>query len=68
MLFNWHGRGEGAERRARFSMLLRTIDYQNRYGHKSFDLLGGLLLKVDWGAGTESGDRLRILFIPIPGI
>ena len=67
-LINWHGRGTGAERSQRLSLLLSSIDYRNIRGDGRFQLLWGLALKVNWGPSSSSGKRLRILLLPIPGI
>lgn len=64
----WHGRGTGEERSQRLSLLLRTIDYRNIRGDGRFQLLWGWAVRAKWGPSARSGQRLRILFIPIPGI
>jgi len=67
-LVNWHGRGTGEDRSQRLSLLLSSIDYRNIRGDGRFQLLWGLALRARWGPSSQSGKRLRILLLPIPGI
>ncbi len=67
-LIEWHGRSSGADRRSKFSLGLRAIDYERTGEDKQFDLLWGILSRVKWGPKSVDGKRLRILFIPIPGV
>ncbi len=67
-LVEWHGRSSGDDRRSKFSLALRAIDYERTGDDKQFDLLWGLVTRVKWGPHSTDGRRLRILFIPIPGI
>ena len=69
LAFYWHGRGEGEARRAQWSLgPFDLIEYENLRGAKEFDLLWGWLARVRWGEKSVDGERLRVLFIPIPGV
>jgi hypothetical protein len=64
LLFTWHGRNAGSERRARFGLALNSIEYENDREHKSFDLLWGVLFHAQWGE-RERESSGRLLFIPL---
>lgn len=65
LIFTWHGRNEGAERRARFGLVANAIRYENDREHKSFDLLWGILFHSKWGEREREGARAWMLGIPI---
>lgn len=67
--FYWHGRGDGEDRRAQWSLgPFDLIEYENDLGAKEFDLIWGWLLRTRWGDKARDGQRVRVLFVPIPGI
>jgi hypothetical protein len=65
LLFTWHGRNEGLERRARFGLVANAIRYENDRERKSFDLLWGILFHSKWGEREREGARAWMLGIPI---
>ncbi|MFG0315842.1 MAG: hypothetical protein ACF8XB_01115, partial [Planctomycetota bacterium JB042] len=67
--FSWHGRGDDAERRMAWTIGPSGLfEYENLTGAKELDLIWGWLARIRWGDESRDGQRLRVLFVPIPGI
>lgn len=69
-IFNWHGRGQQEERSSSLSVGPFGVAwaYDNVRLDQQIEMLWGILFKLKWGPKSRDGERLRILFIPIPGV
>jgi len=72
-LTDFHTREVGSERQADFGLarlpfLGPLLSLERGAGMTRASLLRGLVLRIQWGRWLRSGQRVRVLMIPIPGL